>query len=184
MTLLDAISAAGGVTESAGSEILISHRPQTGDVTAPVMTERIKVRALFDGEDPAANVPLEGGENIRVPAAAEVYVLGNVKRPGSFHLTDGNESSVLKALAISGGLDSYPKHTAYIYRMEDGQSARSEIPIQVKSILDHKAPDVALEANDILYIPDATGRRLSARVLETSLGVGLGLAGLLVSLTR
>ena len=183
-TLLDAISMAGGLTENAGSEILISHRTQTAGITEPAVTERIKARSLLDGDDPAVNVTLEGGENIRVPVAAEVYVLGNVKKPGSFHLTDGNESSVLKALALSGGLDSYPKHTAYIYRMEDGQSARSEIPIQVKSILDHKAPDVALEANDILYIPDATGRRLSARVLETSLGVGLGLAGLLVSLTR
>lgn len=184
MTLLDAISTAGGLTENAGSEILISRRPQTGDVTAPTTTERIKVRSLLDGEDPASNLLLEGGENIRVPLAAEVYVLGSVKRPGSFHITDGAESSVLKALALSGGLDSYPKHTAYIYRVQDGQSGRSEIPIQLKSILDRKSPDVPLEANDILYIPDAAGRRISTKVLETSLGIGLGVAGLLVYATR
>ena len=184
MTLLDAISSAGGLTESAGSEILISRRSQTGDAAAPIMNERIKVRSLLDGEDPAANVTLVGGENIRVPVAAEVYVVGNVKRPGSFHLTDGAESSVLKALALSGGLDSYPKHTAYVYRVEEGQSGRTEIPIELKSILDRKTPDVPLEANDILYIPDAAGRRISTKVLETSLGISLGLAGLLLYATR
>jgi polysaccharide export outer membrane protein len=184
MTLLDAISASGGITDNAGSEILISRRPQTGDATEPRTTDRIQVRSLLNGEDPASNPILEGGENIRVPSAAEVYVVGNVKRPGSFHITDGPESSVLKALALSGGLDSYPKHTAYIYRVEDGKSGRSEIPIELKRILDRKTPDVPLEPNDILYIPDAPGRRISTKVLETSLGISLGLAGLLLYATR
>ena len=31
-------------------------------------------------------------------------------------------------------------------------------------------------ANDILYIPSATGLRASMKVLETSIGVGTGLA--------
>jgi len=180
MTLLDAISTSGGLTENAGSEILVSRRAQAGDTTLPTATERIRVRSLLDGEDPASNIVLEGGENIRVPLAAEVYVLGSVKKPGSFHLTDGAESSVLKALALSGGLESYPKHTAYIYRVEEGKSGRSEIPIELKRMLDRKTPDVALEANDILYIPDAAGRRISTKVLEASLGLGLGLGSLLV----
>jgi polysaccharide export outer membrane protein len=184
MTLLDAISTAGGLTENAGSEILVSHHATTGDSTAHNITERISVRSLLDGEDPAVNLTLEGGEYIRVPVAGEVYVVGNVRKPGSFYLTDGAESSILKALALSGGLDSYPKHTAYIYRVEDGKPGRSEIPVELKGILDRKTPDVPLEANDIFYVPDAEGRRISAKILESSLGISLGVASLILYTTR
>jgi len=184
ITLLDAISTAGGLTENAGSEILVTRRPPAGDVSAPITTQRIRVRSLLDAEDPAVNLTLEGGEYIRVPAAGEVYVVGNVKKPGSFYLTDGAESSILKALALSGGLDSYPKHIAYIYRVEDGKPGRNEIPVELKDILDRKTPDVPLEANDILYVPDAEGRRISAKILESSLGMSLGVASLLLYTTR
>jgi len=184
MTLLDAISAAGGLTENAGSEILISRRPPAGDVSAPITTQRIRVSSLLDGEDPAVNLTLEGGEYIRVPVAGEVYVVGNVKKPGSFYITDGAESSILKALALSGGLDSYSKHIAYIYRVEDGKPGRSEIPIELKGILDRKIPDVPLEANDIFYVPDAEGRRISAKILESSLGLSLSVASLLLYTAR
>jgi hypothetical protein len=50
------------------------------------------------------------------------------------------------------------------------------MPIELKKIMDRKAPDVALEANDILYIPTANGRRIGSKILETSLAVSLGLS--------
>jgi polysaccharide export outer membrane protein len=52
---------------------------------------------------------------------------------------------------------------------------RTEIPISLKNIMDRKAPDLPLMANDILYIPDATGTRAGIKVLETSIGVGAAL---------
>jgi len=60
------------------------------------------------GDDPALNLHLEGGEDIRVPEAGRVFVLGRVKKPGAFFITDGSESSVMKALALSEGLDTFP----------------------------------------------------------------------------
>jgi hypothetical protein len=54
----------------------------------------------------------------------------------------------------------------------------------VKKILDRKSGDVALMANDILYVPDASGRRLSAKILATSLGMGLGVAALLLYINQ
>ena len=41
--------------------------------------------------------------------------------------------------------------------------------------MNRKAPDLPLMANDILYIPDATGTRAGIKVLETSIGVGAAL---------
>jgi polysaccharide export outer membrane protein len=78
----------------------------------------------------------------------------------------------MKAVALSEGLDTFPSHMAYIYRVEGGSGGRNEIPIDLKKIMDRKSPDVALMANDILYIPDASGTRASLKVLEATVGVG------------
>ncbi len=184
MTLLDAISQAGGISENAGPDILLSRQSVDGEGESVTLTQRIPVRALVNTVAPALNLELHGGETVRVPEAGRVYVAGNVKKPGSYLLTEDSGITVLKAVALSDGLGSFAGHTAYIYRFEGGKGGKNEIPIELKKILQKKSPDVQLAANDILYVPDASGRRASARALEMSLGIGLGLAGLLLSLTR
>ena len=172
VTLLDAISRAGGLTENAGSEILVT-RPASGMIGKSVTAiERISVLGLYSEEDSTLNLHLEGGEEVRVPEAGRVFVLGDVKKPGAFYITGGAESSVRKELALSGGLDSFPSHMAYIYRIERSGSGRSEIPIKLKKIMNRKSSDVPLFANDIFYVPNATGVRASLKILEASIGTG------------
>ena len=171
VTLLDAISKAQGLTENAGSEILVSDQAPGSDGKPNTLVQRIPVRGLLDGTNPSLNLSLQGGEVIRVPEAGRVFVLGDVKNAGAFYIKDGAESSVLKALALSGGLNEHPRSVAYIYRTEGGAEGRNEIPVDLKKIMDRKTPDVALLPNDILYIPDATGRRVSLKILESTVGV-------------
>jgi polysaccharide export outer membrane protein len=184
VTLLDAISHAGGLADNAGPEILVSKQsPATTDKLVTLI-QRIPVRGLLNGEDPTLNLHLEGGEDIRVPEAGRVFVLGRVKHPGAFSITDGSESSVMKAVALSEGLDSFPSHKAYIYRVEGGSGGRNEIPIDLKKIMDRKSPDVPLMASDILYIPDASGTRASLKVLEASVGIALAVGTTLLYINR
>jgi polysaccharide export outer membrane protein len=184
VTLLDAISQAEGLSENAGPEILISRRASsTGDKTA-LAFQRISVRSLISAEDPSLNIRLEGGEQIRVPEAGRVFVVGNVKKPGAYYITDGSESSVMKALALSEGLDSYSDHKAYIYRIGADGSSRNEIVVDLKKIMKRRAPDVPLVASDIFYVPDAAGLRASMKVLEASLGIGTGISSALIYTTR
>ncbi len=180
VTLLDAISRAQGLTENAGSEILVSHQTQDADGKPTTFVQRIPVRGLIDGSNPSLDLALQGGEIIRVPEAGRIYVVGNVKKPGAFYVTDGSESSVLKALSLSEGLDSFSSHSAYIYRLDDSGKGRKEIPIDLKKIMNRKSPDVALEAGDILYIPSASGAKASLKVLEESIGVGTALSTALI----
>jgi polysaccharide export outer membrane protein len=184
VTLLDAISRAGGIAENAGSSILITRPAQNASGNSAPLTQRIPIRSLLDGEDPSLNIKLEGGEQIRVPESGRVFVAGNVKKPGVYPITDGPESSVLKAIALSQGLDSFTAHTAYIYRSEAGMHGKNEIPIDLKGILNRKVPDPPLYADDMLYIPNSPGRRNTAKVLELSIGVGLGLASILLLATH
>lgn len=156
-TLLEALTRAQGLTEDAGLEILLTRPAQAGGVA---LVERIPVKKLLDAADPLWNVTLQGGEEVRVPQAGRVFVVGNVKHPGAYRVDGGGETTVLKAVALAEGLAPFATKEAYIFRpgtggvSESGMSAgkRSEIPVELSKIMERKSPDVELAANDILYV--------------------------------
>lgn len=179
-TLLDALTRAEGLSADAGAEILVTRTRATPD-GQPGFIQRIPVHGLIDDADPKLNIRLYGGEEIRVPPAGRVYVVGNVKKSGAFLIQDGNDTTVLKAIALSEGLLPYANKQAYIYRREAGKNNRDEIPIELAKIMDRKSADVPLEPNDILYIPDSKGKRITAQTLERIAGFGSSTgSGLLV----
>lgn len=171
VTLLEALTRAGGLTPEAGSDILISKSQPGPDREPTSLIQRIPVKALIDFADPEANLKLTGGEEVRVPEAGKVFVVGNVKRPGAFSVQDGAETSVLKMLALAEGLAPFAGKQAFIYRRE-ASGTKHEIPIELSKIMQRKAPDTPLLANDVLYIPDNHGRRLGLAVLEKLLMFG------------
>ena len=185
VTLLDALTRADGLSPEAGPEILVSRpgvsRLGTAGSQEGAFIQRISVKQLIDEADPALNIRLHGGEEIRVPQAGRVYVIGNVKKTGAFPVGDGNDTTVLKMIALTEGLLPYTNKDAFIYRREVGKEGRSEIPVQLTHIMEHKAPDIPLQSNDILYIPDSRGKRLSAETLRTITGFGVSAAtGILI----
>lgn len=173
-SLLEAIARAQGLREDAGSEILVS-QTQPGPDEAPItLTRRIPVRGLIDDADPALNLKLSGGEEVRVPEAGHIFVVGNVKKPGAFAIRETADTSVLQMIALAEGLAPYCTKEAYIYRRE-GSGSKNEIAVPLDKIMARKAPDVPLIANDILYIPDNKGKRMTVGALEKILGVGTAL---------
>jgi len=179
VTLLDALARAEGLTQDAGPEILLT-RPQP-DVAgqAGVRVQHIPVKSLIESADPRMNPRLTGGEEVRVPEAGRFYVLGNVKKPGAFPLQEDGQTSLLKALAQAEGLAPFAAPQAYIYR-RGSSGARQEIRIELKQLLDRKTADVTLLPNDILYVPDAHGRRATLAVLEKAVMFGSGAASALI----
>ena len=167
-SLLEALTRAQGLSEDAGSEILVTRPGKAGE--AP-MTERIPRVKLIEATDPQWNVMLEGGEEIRVPQMGRVYVVGNVKRPGAFQVDAGGQTSVLKAVAMAEGLAPYAEKSAYIYRPVDG--TRTEVTVALRKIMDRKSQDVAMAANDILYIPDNRSQRLTFSAIDRALGFAI-----------
>jgi polysaccharide export outer membrane protein len=171
VTLLEALARAEGLAPEAGLEILVSRPDQ--------LVRRIPVKALIDEADAETNIRLFGGEEIRVPEAGKIYVVGNVKKPGAFPVRDSADTSVLKMLALAEGLAPYASRQAYIYRREPG-AAKQEIAIELEKIMKRKSADVPLEANDILYIPDNTGKRATMTALEKFILTGSALGAALV----
>jgi polysaccharide biosynthesis/export protein len=180
VTLLHALARAEGLSAEAGQEILISRIPRGAAPDTPPLVQRISVKALIDGADGAANVTLSGGEEVRVPEAGRIYVVGNVKKPGAFLVQDNSESTVLKALAMAEGLLPYAGKQAFIYRTEGGVGGKNEIPVELRKILDRKSDDIALRPNDILYVTDNKGRRLTMTLLEKIGIFGAGITSALI----
>lgn len=171
VTLLEAITRAGGLTQETGPEILISKTQPGPNGEQTSLIQRVPVKALIDAADPEANIKLTGGEEVRVPEAGKVFVVGNVKKPGAFPVRDGAETSVLRMLAIAEGLAPFAGKQAFIYRRE-GNGSKNEIPIELSKIMDRKAPDATLLPNDVLYVPDSRGKRIGLATLERILLFG------------
>jgi polysaccharide export outer membrane protein len=181
VTLLDALTRAGGLSQEAGPEILVSCPQPSAGGSPTALVQRIQVKGLIDAADPELNLRLTGGEEIRVPEAGKVFVVGNVKKPGAYPLQDGAETSVLKLLALAEGLAPYSCSIAYIYRRDADSVSKHEIPIPLRKIMQRKSPDIPLLANDVFYVPDNSGRRTSMSVLDRVLGFSSATAsGLLV----
>ena len=182
ITLLDAIGRADGLTESAGDQIIVtSAQPGIGRPGALTrLNARINVSDLMSGKAVRDNIDLHGGEEIRIPEQGHVSVLGDVKHPGVFPLKTAGESTLLTLLARSEGLVPNASNVAYIYRDNTPGQPRTEVRVELKSILDRKAPDVHLEPGDILYVPDNHARRVTLSVLEHLSSAGAASASALV----
>jgi polysaccharide export outer membrane protein len=172
--LLDAIARAGGLREDAGSDIVVSRQVMQGGKPSRV-TQTIPVRKLIDHADPNLNVLLHGGEEVLVPEAQKIYVVGNVKKPGAYPVRNDEGTTILQLLALSEGLAPYSAKVAYVYRRAPG-GAKTEVPVQLAKIMKRKSPDVPLEPNDILYIPDNKGQRLTAQTIDRLAGLGTATA--------
>lgn len=172
--LLDAIARAGGLREDAGSDIVVSQQVVRDGKPART-TETIPVRKLIDHADPSLNIMLHGGEEVLVPEALKIYVVGNVKKPGAYPIKNDEETTILQLLALSEGLAPYSAKVAYVYRRAPG-GTKTEVPIELAKIMKRKSPDVPLQANDILYIPDNKGQRLTAQTIDRLAGLGTATA--------
>lgn len=180
VTLLDAITQAGGLTETAGENILVSHHELDQDGTPTIALRQISTQDLLSGADPSLNIILHSGDLVRVPDAGRFYVVGNVKNPGAYTIKDGAASSILKAMAVSQGLTPYSTKTAYIYRVVNGSGMRTEIPVPLNDILHRKAPDEPLMANDIFYVPEATTRKNVMTALNRTALIAVGFGNALL----
>jgi polysaccharide export outer membrane protein len=173
-SLVEALTRAQGLTDDAAAEVLITRQGTSGAKLGGNLganlgnVQRIAVKGLIDGSDPSLNITLAGGEEVRVPSIGRVFVAGNVKQPGGFKLEGAEGMSVMKALALAAGLMPYSTKVAYIYRRVDG--APQEIPVELLKMMDRKTPDVAMVANDILYIPDNRQRRATMTAIERAVG--------------
>jgi len=180
-TLFDVLASAGGLKTEAGATIKITRSPAEGELPLPGATKdagtgryigEVNVRDVADLHSSAANIVMRPHDEISVPRAPVVYVMGNVKKSGGFTLAQRHSLSTLEALALAEGLgpNASPKHARILRAPLPGQTARAEVPIDLKKTVNGKNEDIQLGPDDILYIPDGSSlRRISMKAGEVAL---------------
>jgi polysaccharide export outer membrane protein len=194
ITLIELLASAGGISDEAGSTIMItraaapglhmqqvSQKTDAADVDSELQTTTIKIglQDLLESGNSNYNIQVRGGDIVSVPRAGIVYVLGfGVAQQGEYVLqAHGDQVTALKAIALAHGLTAFSKaDNSVIMRNDPTTGKRIEIPVHLKQIQNHKADDVPLQTNDILFVPDSRGKKALARGTEAALGIGTGLA--------
>ena len=183
-TLVEILSLAGGLDPAAGPSIKISRRVEWGriplssawdDPTGQFSVAQVSVKAILEARSPEENILICPHDVISVPRADMVYVAGQVMKAGGFILNERESMSVLEALSLAGGADrlAATQHSRILRRTPDGQD-RTEIPVDLRRILQGKARDVAMIPDDILFVPDNVPKRGVIRALEAALQTGTG----------
>jgi protein involved in polysaccharide export with SLBB domain len=89
--------------------------------------------------------------------AANVFVVGDVHIPTGIVLEKAGHITVLQALLMAEGANPTANlHKATIIRK--GENGRTEVPVDIKKIMQAKARDVRLQAGDILFVPQSAGK--------------------------
>lgn len=162
MTLLEVLSRAGGLENTAGTTVLVTTPTPAGPVT-----REFGIRQLLQAKDVGDDPLLIGGETVRVVAARLVYAVGALQKPGAFPIVANEPITVLKAIALAQGfsttMPAAKSHAEIIRTGPDG--SRQELPVNLDKILKHQAPDQLLEASDILYVPENGRKKVLAAAL-------------------
>ncbi len=183
-TLIEMLSMAGGPKPDAADLVRITRRTKCTSVPLPnvhqdretqFMIGEVSLKTLFEAKNPVENVPICPGDVITLPRAQLIYVLGDVHKPGGFALRDQETASVLQAVSLAEGLlRTAAANRAEILRSAPEGGKRVEIVVDLKAVLQGKAPDVALQADDILLVPNSASRTALLRAAEAAVQMGTG----------
>jgi polysaccharide export outer membrane protein len=185
-TLFQVLSLAGGLRPDAGNAVRITRHREWGaiplvgatdDETGTFSVASVNVKSILAATNPADNILIRPDDVISVPRADLIYVVGAVKKSGGFILGENETLSTLQVLSLAEGLDSLAAQgNAKIMRAVPGKTARVEIPLDLKKILAGKKEDIALQANDILFVPTSAAKNAAMRTLGAAIQIGTGVA--------
>ena len=182
-TLVEMLSLVGGPDiAAAGSTLKITRRLEWGRVPLPHAADdptgqfsiaEVSLKSLLAAKNPEDNILVKPYDVISVPRADLVYVMGQVMKAGAFALNDSNGVTVLQAVSLAGGLDKTAKpQDAKILRHLPGASSRTEVAVNLKKVLEGQTPDVQLQPEDILFVPNNVPKNATLRAIEAAIQAG------------
>lgn len=138
-TLVSLLALAGGVAKDAGDRLMLTRRENDAEKTLFVNLENLVQRGNL-----AENHGLLGGDVVFVPKMKEIYVYGEVRKPGRYKLE--RNMSVIQALSVGGGLSAKGTEKGLTIRRTNDKGKLKTIKVG----LDH-----LLQQNDVLYVREA-----------------------------
>jgi len=102
-------------------------------------------------------------------ATQPVYVLGEVNQPGAFVPGSEDGLTILRAVSLARGFKptAANRRTVVIRTAPTGE--RMQIPVDLSDVLRGRMPDIALQPNDVVYVPKNTERAVALGVVDALL---------------
>jgi len=147
-TLLEVLLQAGGVTANAGGNVLVLRAPggaqdrgkEAGRDSKAEEVMRVNLEEVMAGRL-TQRVTLRGGDTVYVPEKGNVYVSGEVLRPGRYPME--RDTTVIKAITLAGGFTPFAaKKNLRVKRVVEGSTR--EFQAQT---------DDLLQAGDVVIVP-------------------------------
>jgi polysaccharide export outer membrane protein len=151
--LLQLLAEAGSLGTEAGTTLYVFR--QTNDGRSARLT--VPLNELLLQGDPRWNVLLQAGDVISVPPeeAIAVTVLGAVNSPGVHKLPVGDAATLLKAVALAGGLNERASKGGVQIKRTAGDGSETVIKVDLGDILSGKKPDVVLREGDVVLVKES-----------------------------
>jgi polysaccharide export outer membrane protein len=161
--LFDVLAAAGGLPAMASHTITIN-RP---GVAEPIIVDL--------GTDPAksalSDVPIFAQDTVVVARVGVIYLLGAFKLQGPIPLQQNSPLTLMQATAIGGGAGYEGKENDLRIIRTIGLE-RKVVTVDLKKILNGKAPDPVLQTDDIVFLPtNAMKAAIKGGGIQTVLGI-------------
>jgi polysaccharide export outer membrane protein len=151
-TLLEVLSAAGGLSEAHADKIYVLRRSDNGlsDQIA-IDVDDLTVRA-----DPDANIPIVANDLINVPGKVDVTVfcLGEVAHPGAVVFQSTERITMLTAIARAGGLTDRASKKIQVQR-RDRSGRDVQLEVDYKRIVAGKDRDFPLQSGDVVIVKES-----------------------------
>lgn len=158
--LLDYISLAQGLSPMASTRVTITRAAHPDESQLVKMTTGLTPK-------PENNPQIQPGDTIFVERTGVIYVIGDVAHPGGFPMDHDEQLTILQAVALAQGTNATAaKGSAKLIRTTS--AGRQEVPINLKKILTAKATDLAMQDNDILFVPSSVAKN-AMKDIETAL---------------
>jgi polysaccharide export outer membrane protein len=164
-TLLDMITMAGGLGDTASKTVSIIHRNDPSKVVTVRMNVSVQTPESFAAE----SYPIQSGDTIYVARSGIIYVVGDLKAPGGYQVEHNERLTLLDAVALAGG----PTPTSKLWDarlIRRGEHGREELQVDLKKILYGSGPDLLLQDGDILFVPISQRKVYTAQAISAVIG--------------
>ena len=121
------------------------------------------------------NISVQPGDTVVVSKAGMVYVIGAVKEPTGIIL-DNPHFTVLQAIAMAHGTNPTASLKSTKLIRKASTSSPQELPIPLDTILSAKSPDLELQPDDIVFVPNSAAKTVASRSLEAIVQTATGIA--------
>lgn len=154
--VLDAISRAEGiVADQAGKRGMIIRTENPGTKQKRKLIIDLDLQGLVKGKDQTSNLHLADKDVLFIPKAEHFYIIGQVKSPGSYPLTD-REITLIEAISMAEGFTPIAsRNKTRIIRVEDGVEKIIQVKVDAITDAGKKIQDVLIRPNDIIVVPES-----------------------------